>query len=66
MPKKERSFAQKMGHQKVEAKKEICPVCKTEMHPIIYFADTQSPRGHWSPRRQRVKICNCNKKAVYG
>jgi hypothetical protein len=65
MPKKERSFAQKMGHQKQDALKDLCPVCKTELRSIIYIADTQSPKGHWSPRRQRVKVCNCNKKEIY-
>lgn len=66
MAKKDRTFAQKMGHQKVTAKKETCPQCKAEFSHIIYVAEAYTGNGHWSPRRRSVAVCNCNKKEIYG
>jgi hypothetical protein len=66
MAKKEKTFTAKMGHQKVTRAKEKCPVCKSELDPIVYIGDTRSSDGHWSPRTQNVMVCNCNRKAIYG
>jgi hypothetical protein len=66
MAKKEKSFASKMGHQKVTSVKPKCPVCKTEVEPIVYVAATYAADGTWSPRKQNVLLCNCNRKAIYG
>lgn len=66
MAKKEKTFTAKMGHQKVTRAKEKCPVCKVELDPIVYIADTRSTDGHWIARRKNVTVCNCNKKDIYG
>jgi hypothetical protein len=66
MAKKEKSFAGKMGHQKVTKEKVKCPICKSEKDPIVFVGASYSADGTWSPRKQNVMVCNCNRKSIYG
>ncbi len=66
MPKKERTFAAKLAHEARSIVKETCPVCGKERVPVVMIASITDDRGNWRPQRRRVKLCDCNKKQIYG
>jgi hypothetical protein len=66
MPKKERTFAAKLAHETRIVHKEICPVCGTEKTPVVYIASLAGSKNTWRPQRRRIKICDCNRKEIYG
>lgn len=62
---KDRSFAAKLAHETLRHKI-MCPVCQKEKVPyLVVKAVPCGPRGTQRFRRERVKICDCNK-AQYG
>jgi hypothetical protein len=66
MPKKERSFAAKLAHEVRKVVRETCPVCGKERTPVVLYASITDDKGNWRPQRRRVKLCDCNKKQLYG
>jgi hypothetical protein len=66
MPKKERTFAAKLAHETRVSHKETCPVCGKERVPVVYIAARAGLKNTWRPQRRRVKICDCNRREIYG
>jgi hypothetical protein len=66
MPKKDRSFTAKLAHETRKVVRETCPVCGKEKTPVVHYAALVDTAGNWRPQRRRVKICDCNRKAIYG
>lgn len=66
MPKKERTFAAKLAHETRSVHKEMCPVCGKEKTPIVFIASLKGSQDTWKPQRRRVKVCDCNRKEIYG
>ena len=66
MPKKERTFAAKLAHESRTVHKEECPVCGKEKVAIVYLASLKGQKDTWRPQRRRVKVCDCNRKEIYG
>jgi hypothetical protein len=66
MPKKERTFAAKLAHETRTSHKEMCPVCGKEKVPVVYIAARTGLKNTWRPQRRRIKVCDCNRKEIYG
>jgi len=66
MPKKERSFAAKLAHESRKVLRETCAVCGKEKTAVVLYASITDEKGNWRPQRRRVKLCDCNKKQIYG
>ncbi|NOQ21557.1 MAG: hypothetical protein GQ565_02745 [Candidatus Aegiribacteria sp.] len=66
MPKKERTFAAKLAHEARALHKDDCPVCGKERVPVILYAARYNESEDWRPQRRRVKLCDCNRKEIYG
>ncbi len=66
MPKKERTFAAKLAHEVRTSQKEICQVCGKEKTPIVHLAARVGSKDTWRPQRRRIKVCDCNRKEIYG
>ncbi len=66
MPKKERTFAAKLAHEARTLHKDDCPVCGKERVPVILYAARYNDSGDWRPQRRRVRLCDCNRKEIYG
>ena len=66
MPKKERTFAAKLAHEARSTQKEMCTVCGKEKTPIVYLAARSGSKDTWRPQRRRIKVCDCNRKEIYG
>ena len=66
MPKKERTFAAKLAHETRISHKEMCLVCGMEKVPIVYIAARTGSKETWRPQRRKVKVCDCNRKEIYG
>ncbi len=66
MPKKERTFAAKLAHEARTLHKHECPVCGKEKVPVVFYAAVYGESGYWKPQRRRLKICDCNRKEIYG
>lgn len=66
MPKKERTFAAKLAHETRTVHKEMCPVCGKEKTAVVYIASLKGAKDTWRPQRRRVKVCDCNRKEIYG
>lgn len=66
MPKKERTFAAKLAHEARKVTKETCPECGKERLPAVWYAALYNEDGYWRPQRRRIKVCDCNRKEIYG
>lgn len=66
MPKKDRTFTAKLAHESRSVHKELCPVCGQEKVAIVYLASRTGSKETWRPQRRRVKVCDCNRKEIYG
>ncbi|MBN1435314.1 hypothetical protein JW921_11175 [Candidatus Fermentibacterales bacterium] len=66
MPKKDRTFAAKLAHEARTVVREACPVCGKERVAAVFYAAIYNEDGFWRPQRRRVKICDCNRKEIYG
>ena len=67
MPKKKaKTFAAKLAHEARTVHKEECPVCGKERDAVIHIASVYNENGDWRPQRRRVKVCDCNRKEIYG
>ena len=64
--KKDRTFAAKLAHKTRTVHVEICKVCGKEKQSIVHLACSCGESGAWRPQRRRVKVCDCNRKEVYG
>ncbi len=57
-------FADKTS--KAASKKRICPVCNSDITPVMVVASDRSPRSGSVKFSQRlIKVCKCNEKEVY-
>jgi uncharacterized C2H2 Zn-finger protein len=62
---KQTDFAEKA--RKATAEKGVkCPKCGTVKIPTLYVQAVKSSHGSFRFNRQRVQICKCNEKEVYG
>ncbi len=62
---KQTDFAEKA--KKAGAEKGIkCPKCGSVKTPTLYVNAMRSPGGSFRFNRQRVQICKCNEKELYG
>ncbi len=43
-----------------------CPKCKTIKIPTLYVQSIRSAQGSYRFNRQRVQVCKCNEKEIYG
>ena len=66
MPKKERTFVAKLAHEARKTHKEECPVCGKDRVAVVVYAAVYNDEGIWRPQRRRMKLCDCNRKEVYG
>ncbi len=66
MPKKDRTFTAKLAHESRTVLKEMCPACGKEKVPVVYLASLKGSKETWRPQRRRVKVCDCNRKEIYG
>lgn len=62
---KGKTFKAKLAHAKAKKEKDTCPVCNTEVKTIQVIKNNNK-KGHWSPKKEMVKMCKCNEKEVLG
>ncbi|MBI4429485.1 MAG: hypothetical protein HY562_10245 [Ignavibacteriales bacterium] len=43
-----------------------CPKCGTVKVPTLYVQSVPSAHGSYRFNRQRVQVCKCNEKEIYG
>lgn len=60
---KPKSFAAKLAHATESKKKELCPICNSEVK-IIKIIRNRLSKGKWSPKKEIVKVCKCNEKEL--
>jgi hypothetical protein len=63
MPRKKRTFADKM---KKDKKVETCPVCNTPVQYIFLVNSVKSDKGSWKFKQKHLPVCKCNHKGIYG
>lgn len=62
---KQTDFAEKA--RKASAEKGIkCPKCGAVKTPTLYVNAMRTSGGNYRFNRQRVQICKCNEKELYG
>lgn len=62
---KQTDFAEKA--KKAAAERGVkCPKCGTVKVPTLYVQSVRSAHGSFRFNKQRVQVCKCNEKEIYG
>jgi uncharacterized C2H2 Zn-finger protein len=62
---KQTDFAEK-AKKAAQEKGVKCPKCGTARIATLYVQSVRSAHGSYRFNRQRVQICKCNEKEIYG
>ncbi|MBI3005862.1 MAG: hypothetical protein HYY49_10680 [Ignavibacteriales bacterium] len=62
---KQTDFAEKAKKASMERGVK-CPKCGTVKVPTLYVQSVPSAHGSYRFNRQRVQVCKCNEKEIYG
>ncbi len=63
MPRKKRTFADKMRKEKTVT---LCPVCNSPIQNIFLVKSVKTEAGFWRFKQRYVSVCKCNQKEIYG
>lgn len=60
---KKQTFADKLKHT---SQQNTCPVCGEARQSVMYLSPAEAKNGAFKMRENKVAVCKCNRKEVYG